>query len=133
MGQIGERIRKALHIPCETADRTDSSVKFTGGLNPISETAAGDVFIVGYPKSGNTLMQHIIAHLYYGLNKNSGRSMISLIVPDVYRNSHYFRLNEVCFFKSHDLPNPRYRKVIYIMRDGRQALLSYYHMQKKHG
>lgn len=105
-------------------------VVFPGGMSPIQSTQDNDVFIVGFPKSGNTLMQHVIAHLVYGLNEEASRSMINLIVPDIYANSHYFRFNNCCFFKSHDLPKPEYKKVIYIMRDGREALLSYYHMMK---
>lgn len=108
-------------------------VEFPGGITPISETSPNDVFIVGFPKSGNTLMQHIIAHLVYGINEAGSRSMVNLIVPDIYANSHYFRFNEVCYFKSHELPDPRYKKVIYIMRDGREALLSYYHMRQNMG
>jgi hypothetical protein len=103
-------------------------IVFPGGMSPIKNTQDDDVFVVGFPKSGNTLMQHIITHLVYGLNEEGSRSMVNLIVPDIYANSHYFRFNERCFFKSHDLPKPEYKKVIYIIRDGREALLSYYHM-----
>lgn len=111
----------------------NTSVHFPGGVEPISNTKPHDVFIVGFPKSGNTLMQHIIAHLYYGLNQEAGRSMVNLIAPDIYANSHYFRFGKTCFFKSHDLPQPRYRRVIYLVRDGREAMLSYYHMIKNMG
>lgn len=110
-----------------------SDIKFPGGIVPIQDTQPNDVFIVGFPKSGNTLMQHIIAHLVYGINEEGSRSMVNLIVPDIYANSHYFRFNVRCFFKSHDLPKPEYKKVIYIMRDGREVLLSYYHMMKNMG
>lgn len=108
-------------------------VSFPGGLSLINNTLETDVFIVGFPKSGNTLMQHLITHLVYGLNAEGTRTLVNLIVPDMYTNSHYFRFNERCFFKSHDLPKPEYKKVIYIMRDGREALLSYYHMLKNTG
>ncbi len=100
------------------------------GQRKISDTEDHDIFIIGFPKSGNTWMQHIISHLYYHLNGNQSRSIINMIVPDVYANSHYLRLSDVAFFKSHDLPKPHHKKVIYIVRDGRDALLSYYHMQK---
>ena len=106
---------------------------FPGGVREIDDTEDNDVFIVGFPKSGNTLIQHIIAHLIYGVNSEVSRSMVNLIVPDIYANKHYFRFNDVCYFKSHNLPDPRYKKVIYIVRDGRSALLSYYHMLKDMG
>ncbi|OIQ30640.1 MAG: hypothetical protein BM564_00025 [Bacteroidetes bacterium MedPE-SWsnd-G2] len=106
---------------------------FPVGMTPISDTKDNDVFIVGFPKSGNTLMQHIISHLVYGLNENVSRSLINFISPDIYTNRYYFRFNDTCFFKSHNLPEKRYRKVIYIMRDGREAILSYHHMMKNMG
>lgn len=109
------------------------SFSFPSKMIPISETTDDDVFIVGYPKSGNTLLNHIIAHLYYGMNENTSRTIINLLVPDTHSNSHYFRINEKCFFKSHDLPSPKYKNVIYVVRDGREALLSYYHMIKGQG
>ncbi len=111
----------------------ESPYRFPGGLQPISQTEPQDIFIVGFPKSGNTLMQHILAHLYYGLNSIASRTMINLIVPDVYSNSHYFRFDNTCFFKSHERPNSNYKRVIYLIRDGRQALLSYYYMLENLG
>lgn len=112
---------------------SSEKITFPGGIVPINETQPEDVFIVGFPKSGNTVMQHIIAHLVYGVNEEVSRSMVNLITPDVYSNSHYFRFNSVCFFKSHERPQPNYKKVIYLLRDGREALLSYYHMVKNMG
>lgn len=113
--------------------RVSDKITFPGGIVPINETKPEDVFIVGFPKSGNTLMQHIITHLVYGINEEGSRSMVNLIVPDIYANSHYFRFNTICYFKSHERPQPAYKKVIYLLRDGREALLSYYHMMKNMG
>lgn len=131
--KIKKIILKKLLSNSEAEKLAAQTIVFPGGLKTISETKPEDVFIVGFPKSGNTLMQHIIAHLVYGLNNEASRSMVNLIVPDIYANSHYFRFNDRCFFKSHDLPKPEYKKVIYIMRDGREALLSYYHMMYNMG
>jgi hypothetical protein len=111
----------------------DSVPRFSEGLYPIDQTSPQDVFIVGYPKSGNTLLQHIIAHLVYGVNESAGRTLVHLITPDVHGNSHYFRMNDRSFFKSHELPMPKHRNVIYIVRDGREATLSYYHMMRNMG
>lgn len=131
--KIRHAILKRLLTNKELTKIKTPEVSFPGGILPINSTSVDDVFIVGFPKSGNTLMQHIIAHLVYGINEEGSRSFVNLIVPDVYANSHYFRFNDRCFFKSHDLPRPEYKKVIYIMRDGREALLSYYHMMMNMG
>lgn len=109
------------------------NASFPGGVEKMGKFSEKDVFIVGFPKSGNTLMQHIIAHLYYGINEKAGRSLVNLICPDVYANKYYFRLNDTCFFKSHELPKPHHRKVIYLVRDGRDALISYSVMMEKMG
>lgn len=114
-------------------EKVQTPIKFPGGLTPINKTNPEDVFIVGFPKSGNTLMQHIITHLVYGLNSEVTVSIPLLFVPDIYASTHYFRFNEVCYFKSHERPQPNYKKVIYLVRDGREALLSYYHMMKNMG
>lgn len=100
------------------------------GFTPIAETADKDVFVIGFPKSGNTWLLHIVAHLYYGLNYNQSKNLISMIVPDRHETNYYRRINETCFFKSHELPSPQFKKVIYIYRDGRDALYSYYMMEK---
>ncbi|WP_298262430.1 sulfotransferase domain-containing protein [uncultured Lutibacter sp.] len=126
-------IKKIFFKDVIVAQQNTNDKMFPVDLIPITDTRDEDVFVVGFPKSGNTLMQHIITHLVYGINKEGSRSMVNFIVPDIYTNTHYFRFNDVCFFKSHNLPEKRYKKVIYIMRDGREALLSYYHMMKNMG
>jgi len=104
---------------------------FPGGIHEMGNFKPDDVFIVGFPKSGNTLMQHLIAHLYYGGNGEISRSMVNLMCPDIYANTHYFRVNDTCFFKSHELPKPHHKRVIYLVRDGRDALVSYKNMLNK--
>ncbi|OYP29493.1 sulfotransferase domain-containing protein [Rhodopirellula sp. MGV] len=108
-------------------------ISFSESVHPIEETSDEDVFVAGFPKSGNTLLQHTIAHLVYGLNESGGRTLVQLMVPDVHANTHYFRHKDRCFFKTHDHPKEHHRNVIYIVRDGREAMLSYYHMLKNMG
>jgi hypothetical protein len=45
----------------------------------------------------------------------------------VHFKHHYRRFSNPCFFKSHHLPQPEYRRVVYLVRDGRDAMVSYYH------
>ncbi len=88
-----------------------------------------DVFIVSYPKSGNTWVRFLIANL---LDQKSGSvdfSNIEQKVPDIYKNSNLDLLKHVSprFLKSHEYLDPRYRKVIYIVRDPRDVVVSYFH------
>ncbi len=107
-----------------------SNILNSQGLTPIENTEDQDIFIIGFPKSGNTWLNNIVAHLVYGLNYNQSKGLIDCIVTDMHAYKFYKRINNVCYFKSHSLPESKFKKVIYIYRDGRDALLSYYHMNK---
>ncbi len=101
------------------------------GYIPIAETQPQDVFIVGYPKSGNTWMQFMITSIINGIDPSFlNLSIVFEFVPDVHYKKIYKRYRDICFFKSHDYPKPEHRKVIYLVRDGRDAMISYYHMNK---
>lgn len=83
-----------------------------------------DVLIVSYPKSGNTWVRFLIANLL-----NEGQEItftnIDRKLPDIYNT---FRLSsKSLILKSHEYYDPRYRRVIYIIRDPRDIVLSYYH------
>lgn len=109
----------------------DRKVNTTGDLCPgagehsIGEFSQGDIFIAGYPKSGNNWMQHIVAGLAYGLDSIQGD--VLQMVPDVHCVNTYQRQGPVMFFKTHFLPKPEYKRVIYLVRDGRDVMVSYYH------
>lgn len=133
MKKLVKKILIKLKLLEPKSTSSSDKITFPGGIFPINDTQPEDVFIVGFPKSGNTLMQHIITHLVYGINENVSTTLMFLIVPDVYSSSQYYRLNPICFFKSHERPQPNYKKVIYLLRDGREAMLSYYHMVKNMG
>lgn len=130
LNRIKKRLKKI--GKSESCD-AQKQLQFPGIVKEIKDTNEEDVFVIGFPKSGNTLMQHIITHLVYGINENCSRTLVNLVVPDVYANSHYFRINDRCFFKSHELPAKKFRKVIYLIRDGREAMLSYHHMLRNTG
>ncbi len=103
-------------------------------LTPIDQTGKEDIFIVGFPKSGSTWMQSLISGIVYGTHTDfMSDHLAQEIVPDVHARTHYKRLGKVNFFKSHHLPNIKYKRVIYIVRDGRDAMVSYYHFNRNRG
>ena len=99
-----------------------------------------DVVIVSYPKSGSTWLRFIIANL---LNKTFAKSYeevdflrMQLIVPeissDACRNgANFATLPSPRVMRSHGLYNRNFPNVIYILRDPRDTLLSYYYHFKK--
>lgn len=100
-------------------------------LIPIEKTLDDDIFIVGYPKSGNTWMQSLVSGMLYGIDTEFLPDRLAqAIVPDVHARQFYTRFGKINFFKSHHLPRPEYKKVIYLIRDGRDVITSYYSYNK---
>lgn len=101
---------------------------------PIHETQPQDVFIAGYPKSGNTWMQNLVAGLLFGIDTAYLPDRLTQeLVPDVHAKKFYKRLLDITCFKTHHLPKPEYKRVIHLVRDGRDAMVSYYHMNRAQG
>ncbi len=94
---------------------------------PIHEFDEGDTFVVGFPKSGNTWMQSIVSSLKYNIDPSQATDLLTHdLVPDVHFKQFYKRYSTQMVFKSHSLPDPRYKNVIYITRDGRDVACSAY-------
>ena len=91
-----------------------------------------DVFIVSYPRSGNTWTRFLIANSIYQEEPVTFAN-IEQKIPDVYKNTrrHLQRTPRPRVLKSHEYFDPRYKKVIYIVRDPRDVAVSYYHFDRK--
>lgn len=99
--------------------------------SPIGDIRAEDIIIVGFPKSGNTWMQNLIAGVLYGIDTTFlPDKLTQILIPNLHGTYFYKRLLDFTCFKSHLLPQPSYKKVVYIVRDGRDSLVSYYHMNQ---
>jgi hypothetical protein len=91
-----------------------------------------DVWIVSYPKSGNTWTRFLIGNLVAG-GKVVDWSNIERIVPDIYlnRDPQLKALPRPRYLKSHEGYRPDYRRVVLIVRDPRDVAVSYYHFVRK--
>jgi len=90
-----------------------------------------DIFLVSYPRSGNTWTRFLLSNLIYDVQPDF--DSIENYIPDIYRNSdrRMLRLPKPRILKSHEMFDPRYPKVIYIIRDGRDVAVSYYYYHRK--
>ena len=90
-----------------------------------------DVFLVSYPRSGNTWMRFILGSLIHNVDVNFDN--MERYFPDIYRNtcSQLESLKNPRYLKSHEPYDNRYQKVIYIVRDPRDVAISYFYWMLK--
>jgi hypothetical protein len=93
-----------------------------------------DVFLVSYPRSGNTWTRFLISNLIYQDEPTTFANVESRI-PEIYFNpDHWMRtLPRPRVIKSHECFQPHYPRNIYIVRDPRDVAVSYYHHNLKAG
>jgi Sulfotransferase domain len=91
-----------------------------------------DVFLVSYPKSGNTWARFLIANLMHPEQAAEFSSINKLIPePEAVTKRDLDRCPRPRIIKSHQYLDPRYQRVIYIVRDPRDVVLSQFHFQRK--
>jgi hypothetical protein len=102
--------------------RSQSDLKFT----------SQDVFLVSYPRSGNTWVRFLIANILKPSDVQIDFHNVHDYVPEIGRNNEIIQnLASPRIIKSHDLYNATFPKVIYLVRDGRDVYVSYYYYKLK--
>ncbi|WP_008319251.1 sulfotransferase domain-containing protein [Leptolyngbya sp. PCC 6406] len=88
-----------------------------------------DTFLVSYPKSGNTWLRFLVGNLIYSQNHQVTFTTIESLVPDIYRNTDkaLLAVQQPRYLKSHEPYDPRYTRVIHLIRDPRDIAVSYYY------
>src|SRR5882762_2653674 len=91
-----------------------------------------DIFLVSFPKSGNTWTRFLIANLLHPEEK-VGFENIHRLVPDPFATAKrdFDHMSQPRVIKSHDCFDPRYPRVMYIIRDPRDVVISQYHYHRK--
>jgi hypothetical protein len=91
-----------------------------------------DVFLVSYPKSGNTWTRFLLANLLHP-EQSVNFANLHLLIPDPTGTTKrdFDRMPRPRIIKSHECFDPRYPRVIYIVRDPRDVTVSQYHYHRK--
>lgn len=88
-----------------------------------------DLIVAAYPKSGNNFLLFLLCMLLYGqkIDWANKASMVQRIDGDIVPNLPSPRL-----VWSHEVYDPQYPKVIFIVRDPRDVVISYYFHEIKY-
>lgn len=88
-----------------------------------------DTFIVSYPRSGNTWARFLIGNLIFADQGPTDFLNVEDRIPDIYQNSDAAlgKLKGPRILKSHELFDNRYNKVLYIVRNPVDVVVSYYY------
>jgi len=91
-----------------------------------------DVFLVSFPKSGNTWTRFLLANLRFP-DQPATWANIDRLIPDPTGTTKrdFDKMSRPRIIKSHDPYDPRYPRVIYIVRDPRDVVVSQYHYHRK--
>jgi hypothetical protein len=111
------------------------------GYQRLDVTYPNDIFLVGYPKSGNTWMRFLIGN--YISNEQLGFNNIHYYVPGILENPEICKkMDPPRFMHTHATVKyfeklskdfkTQFPKVIFIVRDGRDVAISYYYHLIKH-
>jgi len=91
-----------------------------------------DVFLTSYPRSGNTWTRFLVGNLVHTEEEVTFLN-VERLVPDMYKHGDYYLRNlpRPRILKSHEVFDPRYKRIIYIVRDPRDVAVSNYHWEMK--
>jgi hypothetical protein len=91
-----------------------------------------DIFLVSFPKSGNTWTRFLLANLKYP-DQPATFANIHRLIPDPSRTPKrdFDNMRRPRIIKSHECFDPRYPRVVYIVRDPRDVAVSQYHYHRK--
>jgi Sulfotransferase domain len=91
-----------------------------------------DVFLVSYPKSGNTWTRFLLANLIHPEEPATFANIDRLIpAPEILTARELRRIPRPRIMKSHQYFHPRFPRVICVVRDPRDVAVSQYHYFRK--
>jgi hypothetical protein len=100
----------------------------------LHEIRDDDVLLASYPRSGSTWLRFIIANIVTESDEPLTFDTYKKYVPSlddfkVNRDAH--NASSPRILKSHDVFDPRYKRVVYLVRDPRSVAVSFYFLLKR--
>jgi hypothetical protein len=114
-----------------------SAVRYLSRRDPpgvLLKVWPNDIFLVSYPKSGNTWLRFLVANLLQQ-GPPVGLRDADRMIPSVDGRSKKFfsEMSPPRVIKSHYCFQPAYRRMIYVVRDPRDVAVSQFYYQIKRG
>lgn len=111
-------------------------MKFTNFLKKLiknkhleNQITSDDIFLISFPRSGNTWIRFSLSLLHpSGIDLENN---IHSIIPNLDQNPCLEKIPKPRVIKTHSPYNKDFHKVIYLLRDGRDSIYSYYEFSKK--
>jgi hypothetical protein len=99
---------------------------------PELEVYPDDTFLIAYSKSGNTWTRFLLANLLYPETQVTFLNIPELIPHfDVMPKRFFANMARPRVINCHEAFRPHYKRVIYVVRDPRDVVVSLFHFQRK--
>lgn len=93
-----------------------------------------DIYIVSYPRSGNTWTRYIMAYLKAGAIKPLTSIEVDRLAPDIYTDATNANMDTSGrVIKTHVPMMYLYPRVVFVHRDPRESLVSFWHYSRRVG
>ena len=91
-----------------------------------------DAFLIAYPKSGNTWTRFLVGNLIYSDGPVHFLNIPELIPHiDVMPKRFFRKMQRPRVINCHEAYHPHWKRVIYVVRDPRDVVVSLFHFQRK--
>lgn len=116
-------------------DKVKAGIRLIAGkwpAGPDLPVYPDDAFLIAYPKSGNTWTRFLVGNLLYPDGKVDFLTIPDLVPHvDVKPNRFFREMQRPRIINCHEAFRPQYKRVIYVVRDPRDVVVSLYHFQRK--
>jgi len=91
-----------------------------------------DAFLIAFPKSGNTWTRFLVGNLLFSERRVDFLNIPQLIPHfDVMPRRFFLKMPRPRVINCHEPFRPHYKRVIYVVRDPRDVVVSLFHFQRK--